>query len=242
MEQTRRLLKASGYGGIKVIAADGDEGFPEHAPYDRIIATVGCPDISFRWAGQLKSDGFMLIPLQHGAEGFDPLTRIWKEHCRLIGRFVGWSGFMSIQGELAIQQRISFAAQSTLHDKEPTVEYPLFGPFKDMENFQKKERWEELLSFPLFMAIVDERALRSGLWDEEKGIISVKEDKLVLYGDHSLYQDLKILCEQWERLGKPGLSDWQLEFFPRDRAPEIPEGERAWVIERKFSREIVRLP
>ena len=27
VEQTRRLLKASGYGGIEVIAADGAEGF-----------------------------------------------------------------------------------------------------------------------------------------------------------------------------------------------------------------------
>ena len=239
--QTSRLLKASGYGEIKVIAADGAEGFPENAPYDRIVATVGCPDISPRWAEQLANDGFMLIPLQHGVEGSDPLTRIWKEGKKLLGRVVSWSGFMSIQGELAIEQRESFAAQATLHDKKPTAEYPLPGPLEEMQKFKEKEQWEEFCSFQFFLAIADERAFRRGLWDEEKGIISVEGDKLVLYGDESLYQDLKVLCEQWERLGKPGLSDWQLEFLPRKLAGEISKGERTWVIERKFFREIVRL-
>ena len=151
------------------------------------------------------------------------------------------SGFMSIQGELAIQQRVSFAAQATLHNKKPAVEYPLLGPLQEMEKFRVKKQWEESCSFRFFVTIADERAFGSGLWDEEKGVISVERDKLVLYGDESLYHDLKILCEQWERLGKPGLCDWQLEFFRLDHAGEIPEGERTWVIERKFFREIVRL-
>ncbi|MCL0065863.1 methyltransferase domain-containing protein [Dehalococcoidia bacterium] len=241
VEQTSRLLNASGYGGIEVIVADGSEGFPENTPYDRIVATVGCPDISPRWTEQLGSNGFMLIPLQHGIEGSDPLTRIWKEGKRLLGRAVSWSGFMSIQGELAIEQRISFAAQTTLRNKKPTVEYPLPGPLEEMQQFRDKKEWVESSSFRFFVTIADERAFGSGLWDEEKGIISVQRDKLVLYGDESLYQDLKILCQQWERLGKPGLSDWQLEFLPLDGAGEIPEGERTWVIERKFFREIARL-
>ncbi|MFU8796872.1 MAG: methyltransferase domain-containing protein, partial [Dehalococcoidia bacterium] len=76
VEQTRRLLKGSRYGDIDVICADGAQGFPENAPYDRIIATVGCPDVSFRWAEQLRTDGFMLIPLQHGPEGLDPLVQL----------------------------------------------------------------------------------------------------------------------------------------------------------------------
>ncbi|HBR10187.1 TPA: protein-L-isoaspartate(D-aspartate) O-methyltransferase [Candidatus Acetothermia bacterium] len=243
VEQTRRLLKASGYGEIEVIAADGADGFPEKALYDRIIATVGCPDISFCWLEQLRGNGFMLIPLQHGIEGSDPLIRIWKERERLVGRVVGLSGFMSIQGELAIEQRVPFAIQATLRDKKPAAEYPLPDLLEEMQKFREKKQWVESCSFPFFLTIADERTFGSGLglWDEEKGVIVVKRDKLVLYGDKSLYQDLKIFCEQWERLGKPKLSDWQLEFVPFDHAGEIPEGERTWVIERKFSREIVRL-
>jgi len=48
IERTGRLLKAAGYGEIEVVAQDGAYGYPPNQPYDRIVATVGCPDISFR--------------------------------------------------------------------------------------------------------------------------------------------------------------------------------------------------
>ena len=246
VEQTRRLLKASGYGGIKVIAGDGAEGFLENAPYDRIVATVGCPDISFCWAEQLAKDGFMLIPLQHGAEGTDPLVRIWKEGERFLGRFVGSSGFMSIQGELAIEQRHSFDDVVRLRSREPRAVFPHFGIFKEMVECVKGKQWDQFTSVLLFMVIVGNKKPCNWappiFWHEEKGVAVVREDEIALHGDESLLDDLKSLSDQWEGSRRPGFSDWQLEFFPRDRAPEIPEGERAWVIERKFSREIVRLP
>lgn len=245
VEQTRRLLKASGYGGIEVIAADGGEGFPENAPYHRIIATVGCPDISFHWAEQLARDGFMLIPLQHGAEGFDPLVRLWKEGERLLGRFVGLSGFMSIQGELAIEQRPNFEDFAGLRNRELTAVYPLFGIFKEMVESWKGEWRNQFISFLLFMAIVADKKpfdfAPPSFWDEEKGAAVAREDGIALYGDESLLDDLKSLSEQWEGLGRPGFSDWQLEFLLSDHAAEATESERTWVIERKFSREIVRL-
>lgn len=241
-EQTKRLLRDASYDKIEVIAGDGAFGYPKNTPYDRIIATIGCPDISFTWVEQLADDGFMLIPLQHGGEGFDPLTRIWKEDGKLIGRFVGSSGFMSIRGELEVKQRISFAKQRSLRSKEPPAEYPLFGFLKELNGFRRKKQWEKFLSFPLFMAIADERACWNGLYGEKGDIvIKFKEGKIALYGDEALYQGLKNLHEQWEELGRPGLSDWRLEFLPRKAAPETPKGERAWVIERKFSEEVIGL-
>jgi len=241
VEQAERLLQAAGYDRIEVIARDGVFGHPENAPYDRIVATVGCPDISFRWAEQLADDGFMLIPLQHGSEGSDPLVRIWEEDGKLTGRFVGWSGFMSIRGKLEVEQGISFTKQRSPHGKEPTAEYPPFGFLKELKELEGIGWWRKFSDLPLFMSFNDKRTCWNGLYDREKGAILIERDKLVLYGDESLYQDLKNLYGQWEKLGRPGLSDWRLEFFPHDRAPEIAEGGRAWVIERKFSKEIVRL-
>lgn len=243
VEQTRRLLEAAGYGRVEVLVKDGAFGHPEGAPYDRIVATVGCPDISWAWAEQLADGGFMLIPLQHGGEGFNPLVRIWKEGGRLVGRFVGSSGFMSIQGELAVKQRASFVKQEEIQTKEPAAEHPLFGSLKGFAGLKAKGRWDELLAFPLFVALADERACWWGLFDEEKGAILIKpeEEKITRWGDESLYWDLKGLYEQWEELSRPGFSSWKLEFLPHDRPLEIPEGERTWVVERRFSKEVVRL-
>ncbi|MFU8796061.1 MAG: hypothetical protein ACNA7X_02030, partial [Dehalococcoidia bacterium] len=150
-------------------------------------------------------------------------------------------GFMSIQGELAIEQRIPFALQESLRSKEPDEEYPLPGVIEEMQEFGRKQQWDESFSFILFVAIVDDRCVMGGLYDEEKGAILVKGDRLLLHGDESLYWDLKLLCERFEKLGKPAISDWQLEFFPRDAGAQILEEERGWVIVRKFSTETVRL-
>ena len=103
VSQTRRLMARAGYGNVKLLARDGVEGVPEDRPFDRIVATVGCPDISPHWAEQLKPSGFMLGPLVHG--GWCPLTRVWHENGVLKGRVVGMSGFMRIRGGLAMEEQ-----------------------------------------------------------------------------------------------------------------------------------------
>jgi protein-L-isoaspartate(D-aspartate) O-methyltransferase len=76
VDQTRRLLDRAGYPGIHVLVRDGFDGAPEDAPFDRIVVTVGCSDLSPRWAEQLADGGFMLVPLEHA--GAHPLFRVGK--------------------------------------------------------------------------------------------------------------------------------------------------------------------
>ena len=99
--QAARLLGNAGYGEVTLRVGDGAKGAPDKAPFDRIVATVGCPDISPAWGAQLGPSGTMLIPLQHAA--WYPLTRLWTDNDALKGRVVGWSGFMLIQGLLATE-------------------------------------------------------------------------------------------------------------------------------------------
>ena len=72
VEQIRQQLAAAGYGEINVLHQDGFYGCETDAPYDRVVATVGCSDLSPHWLTQLAADGFMLIPLSHG--GVRPLS------------------------------------------------------------------------------------------------------------------------------------------------------------------------
>lgn len=53
VEQARRSLARAGNGAVAVQCRDGFEGAPEAAPFDRIVATVGCSDLSSRWVEQL---------------------------------------------------------------------------------------------------------------------------------------------------------------------------------------------
>ena len=83
-ERAKYLLSTEGYNDVRVHCEDGFLGAPEDAPFDRIVATVGCSDISPHWIDQLAPGGMMLIPLQHGFS--DPLIEVHHnvEHLSLI--------------------------------------------------------------------------------------------------------------------------------------------------------------
>lgn len=58
-------LEAAGYGGrVTVITADGENGVPEHAPFDAIVATAGAWDIPPAWREQLADGGTLVLPLR----------------------------------------------------------------------------------------------------------------------------------------------------------------------------------
>jgi protein-L-isoaspartate(D-aspartate) O-methyltransferase len=57
-----KLLKAMGYQPI-LKCADGTKGWPEHAPFDKIIVTAGAPVIPNTLAAQLKIGGILVIPV-----------------------------------------------------------------------------------------------------------------------------------------------------------------------------------
>lgn len=60
-------LRRAGYEQVKVVLADAEHGVPQHAPYDRIIVTVGAWDIPPAWLDQLTPDGRLIVPLRFAA-------------------------------------------------------------------------------------------------------------------------------------------------------------------------------
>ena len=50
-------LSVAGLDAVTVVCRDGGLGYPEHAPYDRIILTVAAWDIVPAWWEQRGSDG-----------------------------------------------------------------------------------------------------------------------------------------------------------------------------------------
>ena len=64
IDRARGMLEATGFGRVNVVLADADAGVPEHAPYDRILVTVGAWDIPPAWVEQLAEGGRLLVPLR----------------------------------------------------------------------------------------------------------------------------------------------------------------------------------
>jgi len=60
--EARAHLREAGIEGVHVECADGWEGWPEAAPYDRIIVTANAHDIASAWRDQLKGGGRLVVP------------------------------------------------------------------------------------------------------------------------------------------------------------------------------------
>ncbi len=64
-------LRSTGFERIHVILGDGSLGCKDHAPYDRITATVGVWEVPLDWFDQLEANGRMTIPLHLFGDSFD---------------------------------------------------------------------------------------------------------------------------------------------------------------------------
>src|SRR5262245_28073309 len=62
-ERARETLRVLGYRSIQVRTGNGYLGWPEHAPYDRIMVTAAPDDVPPALVKQLKVGGVMAIPV-----------------------------------------------------------------------------------------------------------------------------------------------------------------------------------
>jgi len=77
-EFARKNIMRAGYGDrVTIICADGSMGYPEKAPYDRILVTAAAPNIPNPLVEQLKPGGIMLIPVG-SVHFFQSLIKVTK--------------------------------------------------------------------------------------------------------------------------------------------------------------------
>lgn len=77
-QSTTKKLEKFGYHTIHTKTGDGSNGWPEHAPYDKIIITAATRSVPPALIEQLTTQGCIIIPLGQ-AIGWQVLTVIKKE-------------------------------------------------------------------------------------------------------------------------------------------------------------------
>lgn len=244
VRRTRQALDELGYGRIEVRCGDGAEGAPDRAPFDRVIATAGCADISWRWVDQLTDDGIMVVPLAHGGPSVDPVVRLSRAdpmagpvmagHA-MTGQVVSCSGFMPLQGT---QQASLWPEAMTGSRGTPDRHVALFEGLAGT----RRAWWD----FAYFLATVDRRTYFGsvmGLVDPSGDRVVVGPQGIDLWGDAELLDDLRSAYDRWDELGRPALTDWHVTLTPRSRPrPRHDPEARRWVLERPDSWQVCELP
>ena len=222
----RRKLKEAGYGRIPILRRDGFVGAAEHGPFDRIVATVACPDLSPHWESQLTSDGCIVAPLLHA--GWSPIVKIWRDGTRLRGKLSIGAGFVSMQGQLSKSdpwQHLGPRLPIELGDASVFA-----APAKLLQEHLDVQRlWSSIFhtDFFLFLSIRSPKAFFSfrppgyGLYDERVGVVlyTPGSQSLRVVGNPSLRDTFLRLFDDWYELGRPRISDYELEFRQHGQEP-----------------------
>lgn len=89
-----RVLSETGY-VVKVKVADGREGCPEEAPFDRLLVTAGARQVESAWIDQLVTGGLLVVPLVQGP-GVERLLVLRKEPGGMVERWHDYCRFVPV--------------------------------------------------------------------------------------------------------------------------------------------------
>lgn len=102
-KKAETILNELGYKNIKIKVDDGTLGWPEFAPFDRIIITAASPSLPLPLTEQLKESGKLILPL--GEAYSQVLTKVEKKEGNLESLEICGCVFVPLVGKYAWKDR-----------------------------------------------------------------------------------------------------------------------------------------
>lgn len=232
IEKTRSHLRCVGFNHINLRVGDGGLGWGEEI-FDRIIVTVGSPDIPPAWIESLAEGGILVMPLK--TRGLmDPILRLQKQNGKLTGKFTRSASFMNLQGDFC-----SSSENPLVPPWDPVIEVLLqeVPTSVSLPAICKTNCafWLRLKGEPI--EILREykgyRAIAPVLLDKELPALYVPrsgspfkaEKRMDVYGNHQLVNNFIKGIKEWVNLGKPRYSDYHIELInPVQSDNVVPHG------------------
>ena len=90
----KKNLEGSGISNVEVVVGNGKFGYPQFAPYDKIIVTCASPEIFQSWTDQLREGGTIVVPVNEGA--YQELIKGVKKDGKLVTERHGSVAFVPL--------------------------------------------------------------------------------------------------------------------------------------------------
>jgi protein-L-isoaspartate(D-aspartate) O-methyltransferase len=100
-QQAEKVLSQLGYDNIVISVGDGTLGWPEHSPYEAIIATAAAPDVPQPLTDQLADGGRLVAPV--GSRWSQVLVKIKRQGETLTREHLTAVAFVPLVGKYGWQ-------------------------------------------------------------------------------------------------------------------------------------------
>ena len=248
------ILAELGVTNVEVIAADGGDGYPAGAPYDRIALTAGTYDLPRQFFDQIKVGGLMLAVIKNEGGG-DNLFLLEKKDDHFQSTYSMPCGFVQMSGKHKIDSLDPILVETLPEwnqlQRREIARRPFWWGGKGREFFM----WETsgVRSFlgvtePLFRTFKMPRAHPAardhqyfGLFDRDNlSLVLATDDELISYGNSMAIDRLLRDVHRWVDLGMPSASSLELRVYRSDRAV-VPRANE-WLVKRQESQFLWSLP
>ncbi len=92
----RRRLRELGYDDVTVLCLDGNDGWPDEAPYDAVVVTAAAQEVPRQPYAQLREGGCMVFPI--GDAECQELVRVWRRADGAHEEYLGACRFVKLIG------------------------------------------------------------------------------------------------------------------------------------------------
>jgi protein-L-isoaspartate(D-aspartate) O-methyltransferase len=220
----RQRLAEHGFQDITTVVCDGAEGWPDGAPYDRVLATVAAPLVPYAWIEQTRPGGVVLLPW---GTAFYPggLLRVAVSGTTGHGRVVGEASFMRLRAQRSPRIRIA-----DIRDPDATVTEST----TDVHPWYLRGDVDAAVAIGLHVPAIESYYGDDGVFRlldrHSRSWATVEIDNEPPYaveqaGPRKIYDEVIAAYAWWRGTGRPAAGDWQVTIDPRGQHVElIPTG------------------
>ncbi|MEV4504987.1 methyltransferase domain-containing protein [Streptomyces klenkii] len=215
----RAALRRAGL-PVRVLHRDGCLGFPERAPYDRIIVTCGVRDIPYAWVGQTAPGGIILVPwgTYYGPAEATARLVVAEDGRSASGPFTRPVGFMRMRAQRLVRRQHAAYVPAGAMDRAdtsvtsvPAADLDGFVPgllVPDVTHVADREREGGRRAVWLY-------GLSDTSWAAAVFRDGQKEAKVYQSGPRRLWDEAETAHEWWEAHGRPGFARFGLTVTDR---------------------------
>ncbi|MGW2596615.1 methyltransferase domain-containing protein [Streptomyces klenkii] len=208
---------------VRVLHRDGYPGFPERAPYDRIIVTCGVRDIPYAWVEQTAPGGIVLVPwgTYYGPAEATARLVVAEDGRSASGPFTRPVGFMRMRAQrLVRRQHAAYVPPGAMDRAEVSF---TSVPATDLDGFVMGL----LVRDVTHVADREREGGRRAVWlyglSDTSWAVAVfrdgrKKAKVYQSGPRRLWKEAETAHQWWNASGRPGYERFGLTVERDGRA------------------------